>query len=167
MGSRLILRVLGATPKVKRCTSVKTVVKGVHRVWLNNSRPINYRRISNVPAPISYNIASRNRRPAGDSFMYPIPPRRWMICSANPLACSAAYKNRTRRIATRHTPGIAGLRYGVNIAARGVGGGHHVGELALPELKFADGLAELFAFAHIGQRDIQARAHDARRVELG
>ena len=32
---------------------------------LNNSRPISMRRISLVPAPISYSLASRSRRPVG------------------------------------------------------------------------------------------------------
>ena len=34
-------------------------------VSANNSRPISIRRISLVPAPISYNFASRNNRPVG------------------------------------------------------------------------------------------------------
>ena len=40
-----------------------------HRVSLNSSRPISMRRISEVPAPISYNLASRSRRPVGYSLM--------------------------------------------------------------------------------------------------
>ena len=39
------------------------------RVSLNSSRPISMRRISLVPAPISYSLASRSRRPAGNSLM--------------------------------------------------------------------------------------------------
>ena len=35
----------------------------------NSSRPISMRRISLVPAPISYSLASRSRRPAGNSLM--------------------------------------------------------------------------------------------------
>ncbi len=35
----------------------------------NSSRPISMRRISFVPAPISYSLASRSRRPAGKSLM--------------------------------------------------------------------------------------------------
>src|SRR5690606_31752868 len=35
----------------------------------NSSRPISMRRISLVPAPISYSFASRNSRPAGNSLM--------------------------------------------------------------------------------------------------
>ncbi len=36
-----------------------------YAVSANNSRPISIRRISLVPAPISYNFASRNKRPVG------------------------------------------------------------------------------------------------------
>ncbi len=35
----------------------------------NNSRPISILRISFVPAPMSYNLASRNNRPVGYSLM--------------------------------------------------------------------------------------------------
>ncbi|KAG1185073.1 hypothetical protein G6F35_014954 [Rhizopus arrhizus] len=38
-------------------------------VSLNSSRPISMRRISLVPAPISYSLASRHRRPTGYSLM--------------------------------------------------------------------------------------------------
>jgi hypothetical protein len=38
-------------------------------VSANNSRPINIRRISLVPAPISYNFASRHKRPTEYSLM--------------------------------------------------------------------------------------------------
>ena len=41
----------------------------VHIVSANSSRPISMRRISDVPAPISYNLASRHRRPSGYSLM--------------------------------------------------------------------------------------------------
>ena len=34
-------------------------------VSVNNSRPISMRRISLVPAPISYSLASRSSRPVG------------------------------------------------------------------------------------------------------
>ena len=37
----------------------------VHAVIRNSSRPISMRRISCVPAPISYSLASRSSRPAG------------------------------------------------------------------------------------------------------
>ena len=40
-----------------------------HAVSRNNSRPISKRRISLVPAPISYSLASRHRRPRGYSLM--------------------------------------------------------------------------------------------------
>ena len=36
-----------------------------HIVSANSSRPISMRRISLVPAPISYSLASRHRRPSG------------------------------------------------------------------------------------------------------
>ncbi|MFM2448743.1 MAG: hypothetical protein RIS44_1193 [Pseudomonadota bacterium] len=40
-----------------------------HIVSEYNSRPINMRRISDVPAPISYSLASRHSRPSGYSLM--------------------------------------------------------------------------------------------------
>jgi hypothetical protein len=40
-----------------------------HIVSANSSRPISMRRISLVPAPISYNFASRHRRPVGNSLV--------------------------------------------------------------------------------------------------
>ena len=45
---------------------------GLHQPYIvsaNSSRPISMRRISDVPAPISYNLASRHRRPSGYSLM--------------------------------------------------------------------------------------------------
>ena len=39
--------------------------KEVYPFSLKSSRPINSRRISDVPAPISYSLASRNKRPVG------------------------------------------------------------------------------------------------------
>ena len=41
---------------------------------LKSSRPMSMRRISEVPAPISYSFASRSNRPVGYSFTYPLPP---------------------------------------------------------------------------------------------
>ena len=38
------------------------------------ARPTTNRRISLVPAPISYNLASRMNLPVGYSLMYPLPP---------------------------------------------------------------------------------------------
>ena len=38
-------------------------------VAANSSRPISMRRISLVPAPISYSLASRHKRPSGYSLM--------------------------------------------------------------------------------------------------
>ncbi len=40
-----------------------------HFVSLKSSRPISMRRISLVPAPISYSLASRHSRPVGYSLM--------------------------------------------------------------------------------------------------
>jgi hypothetical protein len=42
------------------------------------SRPISMRRISLVPTPISYSLASRHGRPVGWSLMWPLPPRIWI-----------------------------------------------------------------------------------------
>ena len=49
-----------------------------YAVSLNSSRPINARRISDAPPPISYNFASRSNRPVGNSLMYPLPPSAWI-----------------------------------------------------------------------------------------
>src|ERR1039457_6478361 len=55
------------------------------------------------------------------------------------------------------------LAHGVDVGAAGVHGGVHVGELALHQLEFADRLAELLAFVHIGDDHIHARGHDPQR----
>src|SRR5471030_88658 len=55
------------------------------------------------------------------------------------------------------------LAHGVDVGAAGVHGGVHVGELALHQLEFADGLAELLAFVHIWNDHVHARGHDAQR----
>ena len=47
----------------------RLVTAGDHALPWNSSRPISMRRISLVPAPISYSLASRSRRPAGNSLM--------------------------------------------------------------------------------------------------
>ena len=41
---------------------------------LFNARPINILRTSEVPAPISYNLASLKNLPVGKSLIYPFPP---------------------------------------------------------------------------------------------
>ena len=61
-----------------------------HFVSLNSSRPISIRRISDVPAPISYSFASRHSRPVGYSLMYPLPPSAWIASPAIHVAFSAA-----------------------------------------------------------------------------
>ena len=48
---------------------VVVVASAPYALPWNSSRPINMRRISLVPAPISYSLASRNRRPAGKSLI--------------------------------------------------------------------------------------------------
>jgi len=63
---------------------------GHQAVSWNSSRPISMRRISDVPAPISYSLASRSRRPVGLSLMYPMPPSACTACSATCVAFSAA-----------------------------------------------------------------------------
>lgn len=50
---------------------------------LKSERPIIIRLTSLVPAPISYNLASRRRRPVAYSFTYPLPPRHWIACRKN------------------------------------------------------------------------------------
>ena len=50
-----------------------------HPIAPINSRPTSIRRISEVPAPISISLASRNIRATGASFRNPAPP---MACTA-------------------------------------------------------------------------------------
>ena len=52
------------TPLKKRAR-VKRIVLRIYMVSANSSRPISMRRISLVPAPISYSLASRQSRPRG------------------------------------------------------------------------------------------------------
>ena len=59
-GARIIAKSLHAGESIARSDA---------QVALNSSRPINIRRISLVPAPISYSFASRTRRPVGKSLM--------------------------------------------------------------------------------------------------
>ena len=49
----------------RRCVGLSRKVMGFQQVSANNSRPISMRLISLVPAPISYSLASRHRRPSG------------------------------------------------------------------------------------------------------
>jgi hypothetical protein len=46
-------------------TTLENATRLHHAVLSNSSRPISMRRISLVPAPISYSLASRSRRPVG------------------------------------------------------------------------------------------------------
>ena len=46
-------------------TSLESAIGLLYAVLSNSSRPISMRRISLVPAPISYSLASRSRRPVG------------------------------------------------------------------------------------------------------
>jgi hypothetical protein len=46
-------------------TSLENAIDLLHAVLSNSSRPISMRRISLVPAPISYSLASRSKRPVG------------------------------------------------------------------------------------------------------
>ena len=56
----------GASPfEARRFRAEHLRVRKDHFVFSKISRPISMRRISLVPAPISYSLASRNRRPVG------------------------------------------------------------------------------------------------------
>ncbi len=56
------------SPKEGQAVGVRLGAQS-HIVSANNSRPISMRRISDVPAPISYSLASRHNRPSGYSLM--------------------------------------------------------------------------------------------------
>ena len=56
-------------PGAARSSGVSTCSAFTYMVSANSSRPISMRRISDVPAPISYSLASRHRRPSGYSLM--------------------------------------------------------------------------------------------------
>src|SRR5690625_2789288 len=57
-----------------------------------SSRPISMRRISLVPAPMSYSLASRKRRPVGYSLIWPVPPRACIASSATSTAFLEAWR---------------------------------------------------------------------------
>src|SRR6187431_1277770 len=52
-----------------RAGNVFVAARRAHMLSAYSSRPISMRRISLVPAPISYSLASRHRRPTGYSFV--------------------------------------------------------------------------------------------------
>src|SRR5690606_30645867 len=60
--------------------------------------------------------------------------------------------------------GIAAVAGWGHQAVAGFGGVHegvHVGDFALYQFEFADGLAELFAFADVGHDDVHSGLHEA------
>ena len=115
------------------------------------------RRISLVPAPISYSLASRSRRPGGilvdvavgTECLDRLGPPSW-------LAFSAASEDATGGVEARGLAAIGGLGDRVDVGAAAVHRGVHVGDLALHELELADCLAELLAVVHIGHDDVHA-----------
>jgi diaminopimelate epimerase len=58
-----------ACAAVMTAAAPASTARAGHIVSENNSRPISMRRISLVPAPISYSLASRHSRPRGYSLM--------------------------------------------------------------------------------------------------
>ena len=58
---------------------------------------------------------------------------------------------------------LGGMGYRIDVGLGRVHGGVHVGELALHELEFADGLAELLALVQVRHHRVHARLHDADR----
>ena len=52
-----------------RAGNVFVAARRAHMLSANSSRPISMRRISLVPAPISYSLASRHRRSTGKSLV--------------------------------------------------------------------------------------------------
>lgn len=75
---------LSATQSQKKATS---------HCSLKSSRPIIILLISLVPAPISYSLASRRRRPVGYSFTYPLPPKHWIACKIEYLLPNHTFDN--------------------------------------------------------------------------
>ena len=57
---------------------------------------------------------------------------------------------------------VAGAPDRVNVRSARVHRRVHVGELALHQLKLADGLPELFALVHVRQHGVHAGAHDSQ-----
>src|SRR6476646_10175997 len=58
---------------------------------------------------------------------------------------------------------VARLRHRIDIGLARIHGDIHVGDLALDELKLADGLAELLTLVNIGHDHVHAGLHDAER----
>src|SRR5712691_13149808 len=72
-------------------------------------------------------------------------------------------QDRARRVLARGLAAVAGLGDGIDVGARRVQRHIHVGDLRLHELEAADRLAELLALVHVGDRNVEARLHDAER----
>ena len=73
-------------------------------------------------------------------------------------------QNAARRVLARGLAAIAGRGDRVHVGAARVHRRVHVGDLALHELEFADGLAELPSLVHVGHDAVHARGHDAERT---
>src|SRR6476469_8975960 len=87
--------------------------------------------------------------------------------SGHPGRLLSGVENGSGRVLAERTGmirAIAGLADRIDIGPTGLPGGVHVGDLALHQLKLADGLAELLAVVHIGNYDIHAGRHDAERA---
>ena len=66
-------------------------------------------------------------------------------------------------VLARGLAAVAGFGHRVDVGARRIHRGVHVGDLALHQLKGADRLAELLALVHIGHHHVEAGLHDAER----
>ena len=121
------------------------------------------RRISLVPAPISYSLASRSSRPVGIVVDVAVAAQRLDRLQRHPRCLLRRVEDRAGGVLARRLAAIARLRHRIHVRLRRVHRGVHVGELALHELELADRLAELLAFVHVRHHHVHAGLHDAER----
>ena len=122
------------------------------------------RRISDVPAPISYSLASRHSRPGGVLVDVAVAAERLDRFAGHPRRLLGRVQDGAGRILARGFAAVARLGHGVDVGPARIHGGVHVGDLALHQLELADGLAELLALVDVGHHDVHAGLHDAQRA---
>ena len=127
-----------------------------------SSRPISIRRISFVPAPMSSSLASRH-----EPFDRPVPgiartTERLDRFVRDPHRILARQQDRARGIEPGGLARVATTRDRIDIGPRRIQRDVHVRDLGLHQLERSDRLAELLAFADIGDDHVEACLHDAK-----
>jgi hypothetical protein len=125
------------------------------RVSLNSSRPISIRRISLVPAPISYSLASQQA--AGREFVdVAVAAEDLDRLQGHLRGAFGGVQDHPGGVLAGGLAAVAGLGHGIQVGAAGVELGVHVGDLALDQLELADALAELLAVVDVGHDQVHA-----------